>query len=255
MNLGNFNLLVRKGGDVGLLDHIGIVNLTSLTYESGIEPMGDAWLQFRIRYYMFALAVKTANGWTSGMDADSSSDVSASTEDANAVEPKTEADSVDVLDGILSGGEVTRELETAGEVLTRVELDIARSSEKLVNLNILMMHVATKESEFEALVSEEEHDFSGSVEKALEFDFLSGILDSEVIELDNILSTLKADILNTRETISSSKHLGEAFRPFRVMEEKLNDSEESLKESLEQISEIRGKTIVWSFWKMVILHK
>nr|ARC99829.1 NADH-plastoquinone oxidoreductase subunit 3 [Petrophytum caespitosum] len=26
-----------------------------LSYESGIEPMGDAWLQFRIRYYMFAL--------------------------------------------------------------------------------------------------------------------------------------------------------------------------------------------------------
>nr|YP_010340034.1 NADH-plastoquinone oxidoreductase subunit 3 [Rubus arcticus]UOA66339.1 NADH-plastoquinone oxidoreductase subunit 3 [Rubus arcticus] len=25
------------------------------SYESGIEPMGDAWLQFRIRYYMFAL--------------------------------------------------------------------------------------------------------------------------------------------------------------------------------------------------------
>ena len=25
------------------------------SYESGIEPMGDAWLQFRILYYMFAL--------------------------------------------------------------------------------------------------------------------------------------------------------------------------------------------------------
>jgi len=25
------------------------------SYESGIKPMGDAWLQFRIRYYMFAL--------------------------------------------------------------------------------------------------------------------------------------------------------------------------------------------------------
>ena len=25
------------------------------SYESGIEPMGDAWVQFRIRYYMFAL--------------------------------------------------------------------------------------------------------------------------------------------------------------------------------------------------------
>nr|YP_010463898.1 NADH dehydrogenase subunit 3 [Fedia cornucopiae]UUL71249.1 NADH dehydrogenase subunit 3 [Fedia cornucopiae] len=25
------------------------------SYESGIEPLGNAWLQFRIRYYMFAL--------------------------------------------------------------------------------------------------------------------------------------------------------------------------------------------------------
>ena len=28
---------------------------TLSSYESGIEPMGDAWLQFQIRYYMFAL--------------------------------------------------------------------------------------------------------------------------------------------------------------------------------------------------------
>nr|YP_010933330.1 subunit 3 of NADH-plastoquinone oxidoreductase [Streptofilum capillatum]WKT08561.1 subunit 3 of NADH-plastoquinone oxidoreductase [Streptofilum capillatum]WKT08660.1 subunit 3 of NADH-plastoquinone oxidoreductase [Streptofilum sp. BC4-VF8pt]WKT08758.1 subunit 3 of NADH-plastoquinone oxidoreductase [Streptofilum sp. ZNP2-VF4pt] len=25
------------------------------SYESGIEPMGEAWIQFNIRYYMFAL--------------------------------------------------------------------------------------------------------------------------------------------------------------------------------------------------------
>nr|AND49400.1 subunit 3 of NADH-plastoquinone oxidoreductase [Sphagnum portoricense] len=25
------------------------------SYESGIEPTGDAWIQFQIRYYMFAL--------------------------------------------------------------------------------------------------------------------------------------------------------------------------------------------------------
>lgn len=31
----------------------GSEKLTS--YESGIEPMGDAWIQFQIRYYMFAL--------------------------------------------------------------------------------------------------------------------------------------------------------------------------------------------------------
>lgn len=27
----------------------------SSTYESGIEPMGESWIQFEIRYYMFAL--------------------------------------------------------------------------------------------------------------------------------------------------------------------------------------------------------
>lgn len=28
---------------------------TSTTYESGMEPIGGAWIQFNIRYYMFAL--------------------------------------------------------------------------------------------------------------------------------------------------------------------------------------------------------
>jgi NAD(P)H-quinone oxidoreductase subunit 3 len=27
----------------------------SSSYESGIEPMGESWIQFEIRYYMFAL--------------------------------------------------------------------------------------------------------------------------------------------------------------------------------------------------------
>ncbi|KAL2898544.1 NAD(P)H-quinone oxidoreductase subunit 3 chloroplastic [Bienertia sinuspersici] len=31
----------------------GLEKLSS--YKSGIEPMGDAWLQFQIRYYMFSL--------------------------------------------------------------------------------------------------------------------------------------------------------------------------------------------------------
>ncbi|CAN6454620.1 unnamed protein product [Victoria cruziana] len=31
----------------------GLEKLSS--YESGIEPIGDAWIQFRIYYYMFAL--------------------------------------------------------------------------------------------------------------------------------------------------------------------------------------------------------
>lgn len=29
--------------------------LRTTTYESGIDPLGQAWIQFNIRYYMFAL--------------------------------------------------------------------------------------------------------------------------------------------------------------------------------------------------------
>ena len=39
----------------GILAPISKVPEKLSSYESGIEPIGDAWLQFRIRYYMFAL--------------------------------------------------------------------------------------------------------------------------------------------------------------------------------------------------------
>ncbi len=34
-------------------DAVGVARRT--TYESGMEPIGGAWIQFNIRYYMFAL--------------------------------------------------------------------------------------------------------------------------------------------------------------------------------------------------------
>ena len=40
------NLIVAPKGRVGE---------RKLTYESGMEPIGGAWIQFNIRYYMFAL--------------------------------------------------------------------------------------------------------------------------------------------------------------------------------------------------------
>ncbi|KAL4199176.1 hypothetical protein AMTRI_Chr03g143580 [Amborella trichopoda] len=39
----------------GVVAHISQGPEKVSSYESGIEPMGDAWIQFRIRYYMFAL--------------------------------------------------------------------------------------------------------------------------------------------------------------------------------------------------------
>ncbi|KAF5725573.1 hypothetical protein HS088_TW23G00297 [Tripterygium wilfordii] len=128
-------------------------------------------------------------------------------------------------------------LGTASEILMRTELDLACSSEKLVNLNVLMMHVATRETDFEAFASDKQYTLDDSPHKAaLEFDLLSGILDSEVEELDRSMDMLQREVANVREMISSCKHSGDTFLE---AEEKLRDSEETLKQSQYQISDIR----------------
>ncbi|XP_044480990.1 WPP domain-interacting tail-anchored protein 1-like isoform X1 [Mangifera indica] len=157
----------------------------------------------------------------------------------NVGDPEAELNGVDLFEGMSSNGEVVGDLGSASEVISRVELDIACYSEKLVNLDILMMYVATRENEFEAFASDREHILADSPEKALEFDFLSGILDSEVRELENFMNALEVDIINARELISSFRHLG---RTSMKMEEKLLDSENSLKQSREQIFEIKKQS-------------
>lgn len=163
----------------------------------------------------------------------------ASVYDVDIGDPEAESNKVNLLGGISSNGEVIGELGNAGEVLTRLELDLACSSEKLVNLSVITMHVATRESDFEAFASEEEHMLSDSTEKALEFDLLSGILDSEVRELDKFMASLQADVITSCEFVSSFKHLGESFKE---MEGKLHDSQQSLKQSQDQVSEIRTQS-------------
>ncbi|CAI9752775.1 unnamed protein product [Fraxinus pennsylvanica] len=135
-----------------------------------------------------------------------------------------------------AGGDITREVESATRILTRVELDLARSAEKLVNLDILVLHVVAREHDFETFVIVEECASDGCVEKALEFDLLSGILDSEVGELDSFLFTLRTEILSFHGIMSSFEQLGGAFKE---TEENMKDCEESLKQSFEQVSEIK----------------
>lgn len=170
------------------------------------------------------------------MDDDAVHETSAPNENINTVEPETELTNFDSLESIASSGDVLQLVGTMGEVLTRLELDLACFVEKLVNLNILMMHVATRESDFEAFVSDKENICGDSIVKVMEFDLLSGVLDSEVRELDNFMSTIQSEIINAREIVYSHKNLGQTLRE---MEDKLHDSEESLKQSLDQVSELR----------------
>ncbi|KAM5581091.1 WPP domain-interacting tail-anchored protein 1 [Rosa sericea] len=168
------------------------------------------------------------------MDYDGTHEASVSGNDVNIEDP--------VVEGLerASSGVVIGELQNVGEVIIGVESDLACASEKLLNLKGFMMHVGTKESDFEAFISKEEQTSVDSPERALEFILLSGILDSEVSELDKLMALLQMEIAAAQELLSSYTYLGETFA---VMEEKLQDSEQSLEQLQEQVSEIRMQSL------------
>ncbi|XP_058180931.1 WPP domain-interacting tail-anchored protein 2 [Rhododendron vialii] len=126
------------------------------------------------------------------------------------------------------------------EVLTRVDLDLAYSSEKLVNLDKLLMHVLACENDLEAMSLSNGHSSVNLIEKALVFDFLSGFLDSEVEVLDDFMVALHRVVVDTREKVDAFCYMREEFI---VMEDKLNDSEELLKQSQEQVLEISMQSV------------
>ncbi|KAK7271822.1 hypothetical protein RJT34_28032 [Clitoria ternatea] len=149
-----------------------------------------------------------------------------------------EAASVD-LEGVASSssGYVIGDLGViCSTMLARMDLRLAFFSEKVSNLSIFMIHLATIESELEDLVFEKDHMGLGSFEKVLTFDLLCGVLDSVVIELDGVLVTLQAGFAEVRERLCSCTHLGEALRE---MQDKLLGSEQDLKQSEELLNDIK----------------
>lgn len=125
--------------------------------------------------------------------------------------------------------------EYAMEILTRVDLDLAYSSEKLVNLDKLLMHVLACENDLEAMSLDNNHTSVNLMEQALVFDFLSVFLDSEVKEMDNFMASVQRVVVDAREKVDALEKVTELFI---VMEDKLHDSEELLKQSQEQVLEI-----------------
>lgn len=170
------------------------------------------------------------------MDADAVDEASNPKDDIQASELEAESSKMESIEVMSSGGDTIQELENAWEVLTRVELDLACHSDKLLNLEVLFMHVAARESDFEAFVSEKEATFDDSTKKALQFDLLSGVLESELNEEEKFLVTIQSEINSTANKISSNKYKEEIFKE---IQEKLLDCGKSLKQSLEQVSEMR----------------
>ncbi|XP_019164662.1 PREDICTED: WPP domain-interacting tail-anchored protein 2-like [Ipomoea nil] len=127
------------------------------------------------------------------------------------------------------------EVRSSMEILNRVDLDLAYSSEKLVNLGNLLVSVSAKRDEVEALAVAND-DSVDSVKKALTLDHLNAILNSEITQLDEFFSDLHDLILDARQKISSCGRLSELGI---IVENKLHDSEESLGQLKERILKMK----------------
>ncbi|XP_031480508.1 WPP domain-interacting tail-anchored protein 1-like isoform X2 [Nymphaea colorata] len=116
-------------------------------------------------------------------------------------------------------------------ILTKIELDVAYSMEKVQNLEILLIHVASIAGDFEALAIENKDLVADSEEKVFEFDLLSCILDSETEEIEAFVNSIQGEILIVRQKTSEDVFSEYSF--------KLDESEEALRQSQDQLLEMR----------------
>ncbi|KAH7684050.1 Tropomyosin domain-containing protein [Dioscorea alata] len=125
------------------------------------------------------------------------------------------------------------------EVLTRVELDSAYVNEKLLNLEILLMQVENRESNFDGISLGNKDISAESLEMAFEFYTLSGILNSEVKELEKFMAFLQTEVVDAHSRLSCNGCFKESLIEF---EEKLCAAQECLNRSQAQIADIKMQT-------------
>ncbi|XP_047320089.1 WPP domain-interacting tail-anchored protein 2 isoform X2 [Impatiens glandulifera] len=141
---------------------------------------------------------------------------------------------------VRSGPMEAAEIGNATEVLTRVDIDLDCSGEKLSNLDMLLMHVLSSENDLEAMALDNE---DGFVEKALLFDLLSGILESEVNELSDFLDVIQELVFDARQKISI---LFEHERDlFFTMEDKLKQSQDQVDEIKKQSAKLQKTSLTF----------
>ncbi|KAK8508018.1 hypothetical protein V6N13_055483 [Hibiscus sabdariffa] len=145
-----------------------------------------------------------------------------------------ESNSVRFHEEALLSGEGIRERLSAE--LDRINLDLACSNEKLVNLHVLLMLLLGWDNGPEAMSFENSDISAQFIEKALAFDLLCGILDSELREIENFLSTIQSEIVDARRKTSSCMTSGAQVGE---MDKKLHDSEESMKMCQGIVSEVK----------------
>lgn len=127
----------------------------------------------------------------------------------------------------------------AREVLTGLELDLAYSSEKVPNLEILLMQVTQRANDYEALMMETEDISTESLMKALEFDLLSGILNSEIQEIESFMASIQIGIADARQKNSQNNFFDEASTEIEGI---LINAEKTIKKSRDLVADIRKQS-------------
>uniref|UniRef100_A0A0D9UYL2 WIT1/2 N-terminal helical bundle domain-containing protein n=1 Tax=Leersia perrieri TaxID=77586 RepID=A0A0D9UYL2_9ORYZ len=126
--------------------------------------------------------------------------------------------------------------EKTAEIMTRVELGVAFGSEKLLNLEMLLMEIASRFNEIEPLLLDAQLLSAKSLEKVSEFDLLYCILDSEVKEMEKLVGSIEMDIGNAEIMASSDED------SVSGLEGKIQDATASLKQMQDLISAIRRQS-------------
>ncbi|KAF7036007.1 hypothetical protein CFC21_046771 [Triticum aestivum] len=135
-------------------------------------------------------------------------------------------------ENVLPHGDGSNGAGNAADVMSRVDLKIHFGSEKLLNLEMLVMEVADRANDIEPLMLDPGSLSTESLENAFEFDLLYGILDAEVRELERLVSYIQIDIGNIEKKLNGEESEG-------WLKRKLHAAMDSLKQMQEVIATIR----------------
>jgi len=121
------------------------------------------------------------------------------------------------------------------DILARVDLEVAFASEKLLNLEVLVMEIARRAADIEPLMREPQSISAELVHKAFEFDVLYAIVDSETNELEKLVASIQMAIASAESKVPEEE-------PGSSLMDKLHTTTDSLKKMQELISAIRRES-------------
>ncbi|KAK4430129.1 WPP domain-interacting tail-anchored protein 2 [Sesamum alatum] len=139
--------------------------------------------------------------------------------------------------GLTYNSEDSEALQNALRVSSEVDMTLAYSTEKLANLEQLLLLVLACENDVEAIDFENDNVSAEFIEKAFTFDLLFAILNFELRELDGLMIDLQDLIVAALNKLSSRENYSTEL--FAGLVRNLHDSEDLLKRSQERLLDLK----------------